>query len=728
MPICFYENERIFKLDTSESSYIFGIYEDGFLVHYYYGAKIPDYNVAEFKYRGGFASVSPTKEYIKDNRFSLDIAPMEYACNSTGDYRIDALSIKNSDGNTATDIRYVSHKIFKGKKGLNGLPSLYANDDGEVTTLEVETIDKVTGAKVTLVYCVFEKLCAMTRSVRVENTSNSAFTIEKIMSCDVDFSGMNYNMYHLYGTWAKERTLAKRHLEHGIQSIQSKRGTSSHNHNPFLALADDFATEDFGSAYGFNLVYSGNFSAEVEVDAYETSRVNIGINPNDFEWELKPNEEFTSPEVVMVFSNNGLGGMSRTFHKLYMNNLIRSKWKNVKRPLLINSWEGSGFDFDSDKLIAMAKHAKNIGIDMLVMDDGWFGHRNCDDSSLGDWYVNENKLKGGLSKLISEVNKLGVKFGIWYEPEMISPESELYKKHPDWCVHVPKREKSIARQQYVIDMTRQDVRDNIFNQMCEVLDNNNIEYLKWDFNRSITEAGSAMLDEKHQLEFFHRFILGTYELMGRITSRYPDILFENCTGGGGRFDPGMLYYSPQIWCSDETDPIERLTIQFGTSMCYPPSSMGAHVSACDRTDWNTKADVALFGTFGYEFDPDKLSEDEIEILKSQVKEYHKYYNVIHFGELYRLISPTENLYRCAWENVSQDKTEMLYTCVTMRTPISQAFFQKFKGLDENKIYLNHSDNKLYSGALLMNAGLNFSNNYSGDDGTSFKIYFTEVNK
>lgn len=724
MPITFDEKRKIFKLDTLDSTYAIGIRE-GYLIHLYYGKKIPDDNLLDLPFRGYFATISPKNVHVDDYKFSLDVQPMEYSCNGSGDYRLAALSIKDSMGRTTTDIRYLDHKIYDGKPKLKGLPATYCNDDSEAQTLELITIDKFTGAKVTLYYTAFANYSVVTESVKVENTGKETFEIEKVASCCVNFPSMDYNMINLSGVWSRERRVITRHLAHGIQSVASKRGSSSHNHNPFVALVDDKGGEDFGDAFGFNLVYSGNFSADIETDYLDCTRLVMGINPIDFTWVVEPGNEFQSPEVVMVYSDSGMGKMSRTFHDLYNNNLIRGEWKNKKRPLLINSWEGSGFDFDRETLVRYAKEAKKLGIELLVMDDGWFGHRDSDNSSLGDWFVNESKLKGGLTKLIERVNAEGVQFGIWYEPEMISEDSELYKAHPDWCVHVEGREQSPARQQYVIDMTRQDVRDCIFNQMYDVLSKNNIAYLKWDYNRAITEPASVMLDARHSKEFFHRFILGTYELMDRITSAFPHILFESCAGGGGRFDAGMLYYMPQAWASDNTDPIERLTIQFGTTMCYPASSMGAHVSACDRTGIETKAAVAMAGTFGYELDPKEMSEEDKEKVKEQVKNYHRYYNVIHFGDLYRIIAPTDDEFKCAWEYVAKDKSEALLTVVIKNRAPHDFLLIKMKGLDPEKMYRDETDGEIYSGALLMNAGINLTDG-TLSAGRSFIRYFTEV--
>ena len=724
MPITFDSEKRIFKLDTATSSYIFEIYEENYIVHLYYGAKIPDCNVTQLKYRGSFPSFSPNNINVSDPMFSPDVTPLEYSGEGTGDFRSAAVAVRNADGNNSTDFRYKSHKIYGGKPAIEGLPALYVENDADAQTLELLAEDSVTGVQAVLYYTVFENLGAMTRSVKIINASDRPVEIEKVYSSCVEFHTHDYELLTLYGKWGKERSLERRALAHGRQLVSSKRGSSSHHHNPFAAIVDKGATEDYGSAYGFNLVYSGNFAFEAEVNQFAGTRVLMGINPDGFGWKLEPGSSFSSPEVVMVYSANGIGEMSRIFHRLYRKHLIRGKWKDIKRPLLINNWEATGMEFTGEQLVTFAERAAELGIDMLVMDDGWFGNRDSDRCALGDWTVNEQKLGGTLSEFIEKINALGLKFGIWYEPEMISRDSELYRAHPDWCIHVPGREKSIARYQYVLDYSRQDVRDYIFGEMYKVLSANKIDYLKWDFNRNLTEVGSAQLPPERQKEVFHRFVLGTYEVMDRLTKAFPDMLIENCSGGGGRFDPGMLYYSPQIWTSDNTDPIERLSIQFGTSMCYPASTMGAHVSASRRTGYETKGNVALWGSFGYELDPNKFTEEDKRIVKQQVSEYHKYYDVIHFGDLYRLISPSENPFRAAWEFVSEDKTEALLTSVVMRKPEDRALFIKLKGLDPDKYYIDEDTHEVYSGALLMNAGLCII--ASTDDGTSFKKYFKAV--
>ena len=725
MSILFDSEKKIFKLDTLDSSYIFEIYQENYLVHLYYGAKIPDYNLTDFPDRRMFASFSASNPHMDDWVFSADVFPLEIGCNGCGDMRISSLQIRNADGNASTDMRYVSHKIYKGKPALKGLPALYENEEGECETLEITTKDCVTGAEAILLYTVFEKYSALTRSVIIKNASDKPFTIEKVMSFNLDMNGKDFDLITLYGRHNNERNFEKRPLAHGRQGIGSRRGSSSAQQNPFMALLRHGATEDYGDAYGFNLVYSCNHLCEIEVDFNNSSRVMMGIDPSDFGWTLAPGEEFYSPEAVLVYSSEGLGGMSRTFHRLYNNNLVRGPWKKAKRPLLINNWEGTYFDFDDDKLFNIAKWAKETGIEMLVMDDGWFGKRNDDTCALGDWEVNEDKLRGGIGSLVSRIKGLGLKFGIWYEPEMISPDSDLFRAHPDWHIHVPARESSVGRHQYVIDMTRQDVRDYLFNKMSEVLANNDIDYVKWDFNRNITEAGSAILPPERQKEFFHRFILGTYELMDRLLTAYPHLLLENCSGGGGRYDPGMMYYSPQIWCSDNTDALSRVDIQFGSSLCYPASVQGAHVSASHRSGYETKRNVAMWGSFGYELDPAKISEEARAEIKTQIDDYHKYYDLIHYGDLYRLINPWDDPYKVAWEFVSEDKSEAMLTVVVKFFKEARNFFIKLKGLDENKYYVCDHNNEVYSGALLMKAGLSMYHLPVGD-GESYAIHLKEV--
>lgn len=727
MPIIFDENKQVFKLDSSGSTYAFMVYEGGYLAHLYYGAKISDTDLEYLACFEPHGAVCPRPSFTTKSYFSQDVNRFEYSCNGTGDFRLSALQIRTSQGNASTDIRYSAHRIYKGKPLIPSLPATYASDD-EAMTLEIDALDRVSGAKVTLYYTVFEKMSAITRHIRVENTSGEPLELERIYSTCVDFNSGKYDLIHLYGKWGKECSYERRPLMHGIQTIASKRGASSHNHNPFVAVVTPGTDECSGEAYGFSFVYSGNFAADIELDTFESTRLIMGINPCDFSWNLNPGESFHTPEVVMVYSNSGIGEMSRIYHKLYRNNLVRGEWKYKKRPVLINNWEATYFDFNSEKLLSITKESAELGIEMLVMDDGWFGKRNNSRSSLGDWFVNEEKLPGGLSPLVDKVNALGMKFGIWFEPEMVSPDSELYRAHPDWCLHVKGREISPSRNQYVLDMTRADVRDYLFNCISKILDGANIEYIKWDFNRPLTEVGSALLAPSQQKEIFHRYVLGLYELLDRITKAYPHLLLEGCASGGGRFDPGMLYYFPQYWTSDDTDAIERIDIQYGTSMVYPASSMSAHVSACPNhqtmrtTSFETRGNIAMSGVFGYELDINKLTEKEKEITKKQISDYNKYYDVIHNGELHRLVSPYENRQVTAWEYVTEDKTKAVVTYAVMRTGIHLPHNIRLRGLDADKKYLEHTSGRIYSGDTLMNAGVSFPRKFA--DFESVILYFT----
>ncbi len=724
MGIKYFEEKQIFKLDAGDSSYILKILKNEIPLHLYYGKKINDTAVEDMSYRGPTASFNPHLGDFRDPTFTMGMSSIEYSGNGTADFRTTSVAIENPDGNSVTDMRYKGFEITKGKPSIDGMPSLYG-DENECETLELILEDRVTKAEAHLFYTVFEDLSAITRSVKIVNASDNILRLEKVMSCCVDLPFSDLEMITLYGKWNKERNISCESLRHGKTSISSKRGSSGHADNPFVALKKKNASEDFGEVYAFNLVYSSNFIMEAEVDVYNCTRFQAGINPEDFRWKLEAGDSFSAPEVVMVYSDEGLGKMSRTFHKLYRNHLIPRKWKTAHRPLLINSWEASFFNIDTKKILDFAKSAKELGIEMVVVDDGWFGHRDLDNSSLGDWYVHEGKFPGGLGELIDGVHNIGMKFGIWYEPEMVSPDSDLFRAHPDWYLHVPSRPGSLGRSQYVLDMSRDDVVDNIWEQMNALLSKHTVDYVKWDFNRNLTEVGSAVLPADRQKEVYHRYVLGVYKLMNRLVTTYPDLLLENCSGGGGRFDPAMLYFSPQIWCSDNTDALERLTIQYGTSLCYPISSMGSHVSDNKRTSYENKGNVAQFGTFGYELDPLKLTDEEREIIKKQVEEYHKYHDIITNGDFYRLINPAEDTFHCAWMSVSEDKSKAVVLSAVIRKPISIIYFLRLKGLDPNKNYRRSDTGEIYSGSTLMYAGLNLTRQ-KDTDGTSLLLYFEEV--
>ena len=707
--VSYHEDLKMFTLNAKDTSYVLGVLDDGYIIHGYFGKKIPD---DDLTYLLRLTENPWTlKTNLRDKGTFMDATAFEYPCHGTGDYREPCLMVMDNEGMTTCDIRYVSHKIYKGKPALEGLPATFAKEN-EAETLELNCIDKHTGLEVVLVYTAFEDLNVITRSVRLKNSGNAPLNVKRVLSACVDFDNDGYDLITLNGSWARERVLERSKLHHGKQGIDSVKGESSHQNNPFMALVSHNADEDMGEAYGFNFVYSGNFFAQAEVTQHKCTRAVMGINHFDFNWLLEPGETFTAPEVVMVYSCEGIGGMSRTFHDLYREHLIRGEYKDKRRPILINNWEATYFNFDTDKLIDIAKQASELGIEMLVMDDGWFGHRDSDNSSLGDWYVYEKKIKGGLKHLVDEVNKLGMKFGIWFEPEMISPDSDLYKAHPEWAIQIRGRELTMSREQYVLDYSNKEVRDYIYGLMKNILDSANIEYIKWDMNRQLTEVGSASLPKERQRELWHRYVLGVYDLMNRLTTDYPHILLENCSGGGARFDPGMLYYSPQIWCSDDTDAIERLKIQHGTSICYPASAMGAHVSDCPNhtvgrsTPFSTRGNVAMVGTFGYELDVTRIPKEDKDAIPAQIAEFNKYNPIIRTGDQYRIGNVFEDNMWDAWIFVAKDKSEAVFTFVqVLGRPNYRNRRVKLKGLDPDAMYKNMTNGEIHSGAALMNAGI-----------------------
>ncbi len=714
MGICYFEKEKVFKLDTGASSYLIGIVdEEGFLGHIYYGKRMQDHDVA-YLMRTEEAPFVPSTN-ARDRLSFLDSFPMEYPTHGLGDFREDAISVKTVGGHVALQLNYVSHEIYAGKKALKDLPATFGNEK-ECTTLEILCEDKILGLQVILSYSAFEDVDAITRSVRVVNRAADPVYLTKVMSTCVDMDNRDFDLITLHGSWARERHINRRPLSLGFQGVSSLRGESSHQEHPFMALVSHNADQDMGEAYGFSFVYSGNFLAETSMSQFDTVRAMVGINPEDFCWKLEQGEEFQAPEVIMVYSAQGIGNMSRNFHDLFRNHLIRGEYKDKKRPILINNWEATYFDFNTEKLIAIAKQASELGIEMLVMDDGWFGHRNDDNSSLGDWFVNEAKLPGGLKYLVDEVNKLGMKFGIWFEPEMISPDSELYKAHPDWAIAIPGRTAGLCRNQYVLDLSRQEIVDYVYGRLSEILHSANIEYVKWDMNRQLADMGSIGLPADRQGELFHRYVLGVYQLQERLITEFPHLLLENCSGGGARFDPGMLYYSPQIWCSDDTDAIERLEIQEGTALIYPLSSMGAHVSDCPNhtvgrvTPFETRGYVALAGTFGYELDVTKIPEEDRKQIPEQVQMYHKYNDLVRSGDYYRIASYSKNHKYDCYMVVSKDRSEALVTFIqVMMRPNYHSRNIRLKGLDPNRTYRIEGEERTYSGEALMYAGIQVQN-------------------
>jgi len=710
MSIRYDEANRIFELDTRNTSYRIGIVdEEGFVGHIYYGQKIRPQKCDQFL-RTCEAPFVPSKNNRERCSF-MDTFPTEYSGNGIGDYRESCIAVKTANGSRTVDLKFVDYDIVNGKPGISGLPASFAGEE-EVQTLVVHMMDGGCGIDVDLIYSVFEDENVITRSVSVKNAGDRDIRLTKVYSACIDMDDEDFEMLTLHGSWARERQIERRPIAYGKQSVSSLRGESSHQDHPFMAWMTKGTDQTTGDVYGMHFVYSGNFIAQIEKSQFDSIRAVMGIHPEGFEWLLTPGDEFVAPEVVLTYSHNGIGQMSRNLHDFYRGHLIRSKYLHQKRPVLINNWEATYFDFDTDKLLAIAKSAAEHGIEMLVMDDGWFGHRNDDATSLGDWFVNENKIKGGLKHLVDEVNKLGLKFGIWMEPEMISPDSELYRKHPDWAFAVPERTATLSRNQYVLDLSRKEVRDYVYECVHNVISSANIEYVKWDMNRQLTDIGSVEFNGDRQGELAHRYVLGVYELQERLVNDFPDILLENCSGGGARFDPGMLYYSPQIWCSDDTDAIERLSIQEGTELIYPLSTMGAHVSDCPNhtvgrsTPFMTRAHVALAGTFGYELDITKISEEERAMIPEQVSMYHKYNDLVREGDYYRVASYRENgLYDC-WMVVAKDKSEALVTYVqVLGRPNVHSRKIKLLGLDVATDYRLDGTEKVYGGDLLMNAGM-----------------------
>ena len=696
MNIQFLDKERIFKIDTEHTSYVMAVMDDEkFLEHVYFGKRLGD---SDLRYLLRYME-NPFLPSSNNGERGKVLASMKHELPGElmGDHRDGAVTIRTQGGHTAVQPYYVSHCIFQGKERLEGLPATFGHEE-DTMSLEITMEDPVLHVRFLLTYSVFADTDAVMRSMRVINDGQESVRLEKALSLslDMDCADMNQKPFRLLtldGMWVRERHMNFREIGYGFQGVCSNRGETSHHEQAFLGLVSPSATQHQGEVYGFHLIYSGNFRGQVERDSYETLRVTLGINPDRFAFTLQPGQSFQAPEGVMVFSAEGLNGMSHTFHDLYRNHLIRGVWKDKKRPILINNWEATYFDFDETKLLDIARDAKKCGIEMLVMDDGWFGKRDLDDCSLGDWFVNENKIKGGLKKLVDEVNALGMKFGIWFEPEMISPDSDLYRANPDWAIRIPGREPIQLRNQYVLDLSRKEVRDTVYDMIAAVLRSANIEYVKWDMNRTLTDFGSASLGAQDQDELCHRYVLGLYEMQDRLTKDFPYLLLENCSGGGARFDPGMLYYSPQIWCSDDTDAVERLMIQEGTSLIYPLSTMGAHVSVIPNhvvgrcTSFETRGNVALAGTFGYELDITKLSEQDIAQIPHQIALYHKYNDLIRRGDYYRIASYRENHLFDSYCVVSKDRTEALITYVqVLKVPEDRSRILRIPGLDPDKEY------------------------------------------
>lgn len=663
MPITYNEQSREFHLYNNKISYLIKILANEQLGQLYFGKRIPNRKNHDYLVENTYR---PVTSYVFDDdySFSLGNVKQEYPAYGTTDQRRPALDIKQPNGSRITDFKYVSHKIYAGKRKLTGLPATYVENESEATTLEINLYDELIQVTLCLQYTIFENSAAIARSVKFSNDSDQKYQLKTALSLNLDLPDANYEWLQFSGAWGRERYLHKTPLRPGIQAINSARGASSHMQNPFVILKRPFTTEEQGEALGVSFVYSGNFLAQAEVDEYSVTRLQIGIDPFQFSWCLKPNETFQTPEAILAYTSEGLNQLSQTFQKLYTTRLARGYWRDKERPILINNWEATYFDFTEEKLLSIAKKAKELGIELFVLDDGWFGERTKETAGLGDWYVNRNRLKNGISGLSRKIHDLGMMFGLWLEPEMVNKDSDLYRKHPDYIIETPKRHASHGRKQYVLDFSRKEVVDNIYEQLVKILDEDEIDYIKWDMNRNITECYSIAYPPEQQGEIMHRYILGVYNLYERLIERYPKILFESCASGGGRFDAGMLYYAPQAWTSDDSDAIERLKIQYGTSFGYPQSMMGAHVSASPNeqlgrnTPLKIRGDVAFFGAFGYELDLDKLSSTELASIKKQIELMKKYRSIFQYGTFYRLKSPFEGNI-VSWMVVSEDKSQAI---------------------------------------------------------------------
>ena len=710
MGIIYCEKDRTFTLQTKNTTYQMQVDRYGFLLHLYYGKKTDgcmDYLLTY--YDRGFSG-NPY-DAGEDRTYSMDTLPQEFPCYGNGDFRSTAFAVENADGSMSCDLRYKSHKIFDGKYNLEGLPAVYASEE-EAQTLEILMEDPVTGVKVVLLYGVLPAQDIITRSVSVKNESSGKIYLNKIESASLDFLYGDYELLTFYGRHAMERNVQRVPVVHGTQKIGSVRGTSSHQYNPMMILAEKETTEDKGNCYAMSFVYSGCFQGEVLKDQLNQTRMMLGLQEEAFRYPLETGEMFQAPEVILSYSSEGMNRLSQNLHHCIRQHICRGKYKEEIRPILINSWEAAYFDFTGDTIYELAKAAKEVNIDMLVMDDGWFGKRDDDNSGLGDWFVNEKKLGGTLGNLIKRINDLGVKFGIWIEPEMVSEDSDLYRKHPDWALTVPGRNPVRSRNQLVLDFSRKEVVDEIYDQICKVLDQGNIEYVKWDMNRSLMDVYSSVTRDQGRV--LHDYVLGLYDFLERLVQRYPNLLIEGCSGGGGRFDVGMMYYTPQIWCSDNTDAIDRLRIQYGTSFGYPVSVVGSHVSAVPnhqtgrKTPLHTRGVVAMSGTFGYELNLMKLSEEEKQEIREQIVEYKSYASIIQNGLYYRLSNPTTEEI-CAWEFVHTDEKEQSKVLLNIVMQVIHGNmtvnYVKLQGLEETAVYREEKSGKRYTGAALMYGGM-----------------------
>lgn len=696
-------------LNTKNTTYQIGVNEKGFLLHLYYGpsAQADMSNLLTYSFRGGHGT---PYDYKENPVFSCDFSPQEYSCQGSGDYRNHAFRIHNAEGVAGCDLRYKEHRIYDGKYSIPKLPASYGDTD--VQTCEIVLEDTRVGIEVVLKYGVFYEEDVITRSVEVRNNGQEDLYLNKVMSASFDFLTGEFDLIHFYGRHFNEMNFERTKVGHEAISIGSRRGFSGHQHNAFGILAGRGTDEDHGPCYGMSLMYSGNFKLEAEQDQYSQTRVQMGVSDEMFDYCLKPQQSFCAPEVIMAYSDSGLGHLSHIYHHFIREHVCRGKYKNIRRPILVNNWEATYFNFTGEKILEIAREAKELGIEMFVLDDGWFGARDWDDKGLGDWVVNERKMGGKLSDVVSQINDMGLKFGLWIEPEMVNENSDLYRTHPDWALQIPGKKPILGRTQLVLDFTRQEVRDGIFEQITKVIDSANIEYIKMDMNRSLCDMYSYVADYQNFGELMYKYVLGVYEFIEKLQTRYPELLIEGCSSGGARFDAGMMYYTPQIWTSDNSDAIERLNIQYGASFGYPVSVVGSHISAVPNhqngrvTDINTRAVVAMSGNFGYELDLTALTDDEKAKIKDQIAAFKKNWNLIHNGTYYRVTEFCEQSEFVAWNMVSEDKKEALLNVVTTNTHGNRLItYVKCKGLDESKMYYCEELQNSYAGSVLAAIGI-----------------------
>jgi len=686
MAIHFDAGDRTITLHTRQTTYQMQISETGHVLHLYFGRRIDGMRL-DYPHILTDCGFSPNSYENRMRReVSQDILPLEYSAGGSGDYRVSALECVSAAGVTGADLRYVRHEILGDKYRLPGLPASFA-EPGEAQTLSLVLCDAATGLEVELLYGVFEGADVIARAAVFRNRGDAAIRLDRAASLCLDVPFGAWDLLHFHGRHCMERMPERVRLMHGIQTVSSNRGASSHHHNPFVVLMADDAGETHGECLGVMPVYSGNHRTDIELNQADAVRVVSGIG-DPFGWQLDPGECFYAPEVILCHTDAGLESLTHRFHDFLNRHLIRSPWKDRERPLLINSWEAMTCDFNAEKVLAFAAEAAKLGIELMVLDDGWFGARNDDNAGLGDWTANREKLPGGLKPLVDAIHNMGMKFGLWIEPEMVNEDSDLYRAHPDWALAVPGRKPAMARNQLVLDMGRAEVVAHLYGVFSALIRENGVDYIKWDMNRNIADTWSAALPPHRQTEVSHRYMLGVYDLMDRLTGEFPEVLFENCAGGGGRFDAGMLYYTPQIWCSDDSDAIERLAIQLGTAVGYPVATMGAHVSACPNqqtgrtTPFGTRAIVAMSGAFGYELDPACLSEDEKRRMRELAGRYHRFCDLIHRGRYYRLTGIDSREDFVAWAFVDGGGSRALVNLVVKRTHANtHGIHLKLRGLD-----------------------------------------------